>query len=211
MHFGISMQARRPLRNAEATLPQMREDFTLMQPYLNTLMQAFPSRTPNIVAPTIRDGVSYPLRLRYRVQVPGTLTVNSYNYDYEEWYALDWFSQDAIDAIVFLTSSPYLSHTLSEIWIEPLGTSSLMAYVNPWNYTTNVLIFRGSPNQRFAETRVHHREELGNGYFLHIHTSSFYQTLGRFVIGFGVVIIIFGSVPTGFAIFRRKKSEQSPI
>ena len=206
VYFGIAMQGRQPLRYAMATLPQMREDFILMQPHLNTLLQAFPGRTPEIIAPIEHDDENYPLRLYYWVGVPCVTRIESrFRHDYKDWYALEWFSQDAIDAAVFLTSSPDLSHTLSEIWIEGLGHSTLIAYVNPWDSVTNTLIFRGNPNQRFAETYTHHHEDLGNGYFLRVHMSSFGLTLAPFVIGFGVVVIILGSIPMGFAIFMRRR------
>jgi len=212
--FGTYMHEGWRLRRAEVALPQVRESFTLMLPHLNTLLNAFPERTPTIIAPTIHDGDYNPLRLFYFVLVPGTLNENHYRYNYDEWYGLDWFSQEAVDAAVFLTSSPYLSHTLSEIQIEPFGrgSSTLIANVDlGMNYVVTMVIFRDRPYSRPADARVHHREELGNGYYLRIQVYMLSPTLGRFIIGFGVIVLIVGGISSGYATSRRKKLVQVQI
>jgi len=210
---GIAMHERWPLRRADAALLQVRDSFILMQPYLDILLHAFPDRTPNILAAAEHDGVQHPLRITYKERVPNTLIENHYSYDYEDWHTLDWFLRDAMDAAVFLTSSPYLPHTLSNIWIEPfgLGSSTLIANVNlGMDYTVTMVIFRDSPDGRPADARVHHREELGGGYHLRVQVYMLRPTLGRFVAGVGVVVIIIGAVPAGF-FMRNNKSRSKKV
>jgi len=201
---GISMLEWRQLRRADAALPQAREDFILMQPHLNTLLHAFPDRSvPGILAPTEHNGEYRPLRFGY------TAPFGNRRYNYEDWHTLDWFPQNAIDAAVFLTSSPYLSHTLSRIAIDPFGpnSSTLIAYVdiNTDFVVTMVILHdhfnRGHPGDAYA----HHQEELGGDYFLSIQVYTLGPYLGRLAVGFGIVIIIIGAVPLGFVIFMRKK------
>jgi hypothetical protein len=214
LFLGISLLERWPLRRAEGVLPQVREDFILMQPHLDTLMRSFPNRTLIIAAPTERDGAYFPLRILYTIHTlrSGTVIESHYRHDYSGWYALDWFPQEAIDAAVFLTSSPYLSHTLSEIMIEPfgLGSSTLIANIElDMGYPVAMVIFRGYFYSRPADAYVSHREELGGGYNLRIQIYMLGAVLGRFVIGFGVIAASIGAIIMKFSIVKAKEGNPS--
>jgi len=200
--MGARMYERNPVGRLRATLPQIREDFTMAQSRFDTLRGEFARHSASIWVPS-EYILMYGWRISYNAS-PYRTSEDRVSVYFSDWHEIEWLSQEAKDAIIFLVSSQDIGFNFNSIFTEWTTNDDMHHIYATINYElrdAELMIFY-SPHRRLQTGRFVHHEDIGEGYMLTIE----HFTLGRVMVWVYIIIgVIFLLTAMGllrFGIFR---------
>jgi len=206
--YNARRQETETVNQVKAMLPQVREDFLLVQERFDVLMDGeFASQ-----AASARNPMGHPPpnprnpRDIYRWII--TLRGDWHNaVRYEDWYTIDWISDEELEAIIFLASSREIEHNFTSIststWSGDEHRLRADIHLSDLRYPdlryASLIIFYGSSN--ISPHFLFHHEHLGGSYFLYIYYGTPGVSLVPLFTFFGVAFSIAAVLKFVFSLF----------